>query len=180
MSKPDEKEAREFLVETKFQQYAKRPGGIPREQAIVNAQTTVAALKPNFETWIDDEMAKLVKVIPTEGPDIEGSAWMETADLHCQRLADVSATMGYDFVSYVANNLCLMFEAIKRGADYRRDVMVCHLDALALGRKDKFARMKPEDVPELTDGLRRVLESAKLKAKRGGSNATPPGSNSES
>ena len=180
MSKLEEKEAREFHIETKFQQYAKRPGGIPREQAIVNAQTTVAALKPNFETWVDDEMAKLMKVIPAEGADAARGAWMDTADVHCQRLADVSATMGYDFVSFVANNLCLMFEAIKRGADYRRDVMVCHLDALSLGRKDKFARMKPEDVPDLTDGLRRVLESAKLRAKQNGSSATPPGSNSES
>jgi hypothetical protein len=180
MSKLEEKEAREFHVETKFQQYAKRSGGIPREQAIINAQTTVAALKPTFETWVDDELAKLMKVVPAEGADVAGSAWMDAADLHCQRLADVSATMGYDFVSYVANNLCLMFEAIKRGADYRRDVMVCHLDALALGRKDKFARMKPEDVPDLTDGLRRVLESAKFKAKQNGANATLPGSNSES
>jgi hypothetical protein len=180
MSKLDDNEAREFRVETKFQQYAKRPGGIPRDQAIVNAQTTVAALKPNFETWVDDEMAKLMKAIPAQGADIADGAWMETADLHSQRLADVSATMGYDFVSYVANNLCLMFEAIKRGADYRRDVMVCHLDALALGRKDKFARMKPEDVPELTDGLRRVLESAKLRAKRNGANGTSLGPNSES
>lgn len=170
MAKLDENdnEAREFHVETKFQQLAKRPGGIPREQAIVNAQTTVAALKPNFETWVDDEMAKLLKIIPEEGPDLEISAWMDTADLHCQRLADVSATMGYEFVSYVANNLCLMFEAIRRGADYRRDVMVCHLDALTLGRKDKFSRMKPEDVPDLTEGLRRVLESPKLKARRNG------------
>jgi len=168
MSKLDDDEAREFHVETKFQQYAKRPGGIPRDTAIVNAQSTVAALKPNFETWVDDEMARLLKVIPAEGPDLDTKAWMDTADLHCQRLADVSATMGYEFVSYVANNLCLMFEAVRRGADYRRDVMICHLDALALGRKDKFSRMKPEDVPDLTEGLRRVLESPKLKAKRNG------------
>jgi len=169
MSKLDESdEAREFHVETKFQQFAKRPGGIPRETAVVNAQTTVAALKPNFETWVDDELAKLLKVVPAEGADLESTMWMDAADLHCQRLADVSATMGYEFVSYVANNLCLMFEAIKRGADYRRDVMVCHLDAMALGRKDKFSRMKPEDVPDLTEGLRRVLDSPKLKAKRNG------------
>jgi hypothetical protein len=170
MSKRDENEneAREFHVETKFQQFAKRSGGIPRETAIINAQTTVAALKPNFETWVGDEMAKLLKAIPAEGADLENSAWMDVADGHCQRLADVSATMGYEFMSYVANNLCLMFEAVKRGADYRRDVMVCHLDALALGRKDKFSRMKPEDVPDLTEGLRRVLESPKLKAKRNG------------
>jgi hypothetical protein len=165
MTKRDDYEAREFHIETKFQALAKRPGGVAREQAIVNAQTTVATLKPTFETWVDDEMTRLLKIIPPDGADLKDRAWMTTADAHSQRLADVSATMGYDFVSYVANNLCLMFDAIKQGADYRRDVMVCHLDALVLGRKDKFRRMKPEDVPELTDGLRRVLESPKLKAK---------------
>jgi len=165
MSKPDDYEAREFHVETKFQQFAKRPGGVPRDQAIINAQSTVATLKPGFETWLDDEITHLLKAIPQAGADLKERAWMKTADAHSQHLADVSATMGYDFVSYVANNLCLMFDAIRQGADYRRDVMVCHLDALVLGRKDKFRRMKPEDVPELTEGLRRVLESPKLKAK---------------
>jgi hypothetical protein len=165
MSKRDDYEAREFHVETKFQQFAKRPGGVSREQAIIKAQTTVAALKPGFETWLDDEVAMLLKAVPQEGADPKDRVWMKTADAHSQHLADVAATMGYDFVSYVANNLCLMFDAIRQGADYRRDVMVCHLDALVLGRKDKFRRMKPEDVPELTEGLRRVLDSAKLKAK---------------
>jgi hypothetical protein len=165
MNKHDDYEAREFHVETKFQQFAKRPGGVSREQAIIKAQTTVASLKPGFETWLDDELAMLLKAVPQEGADIKDRVWMKNADAHSQHLADVAATMGYDFVSYVANNLCLMFDAIRQGADYRRDVMICHLDALALGRKDKFRRMKPEDVPELTEGLRRVLDSAKLKAK---------------
>ena len=45
MSKSDDDyEAREFHVETKFQQFAKRPGGVPRDQAIINAQSTVATL----------------------------------------------------------------------------------------------------------------------------------------
>ena len=177
MNKPDDYEAREFHVETKFQQYAKRPGGIARDQAILNAQTTVASLKPSFETFIDDEMSKLTKSVPSEGADLKDRAWMDAADLHCQRLADVAATVGYEFVSYVANNLCLMFEAIKQGAEYRRDVMVCHLDALTLGRRDRFRRMKPEDVPELTEGLRRVLESPKTKARQTGATAKLPGSN---
>ncbi len=165
MSKDDDYQAREFHVETKFQQLAKRPGGVTRDQAIMNAQSTVTTLKPAFETWLDDEVHLLLKTIPQEGADLKDRAWMRTADAHSQHLADVSATMGYDFVSFVANNLCLMFDAIRQGADYRRDVMVCHLDALVLGRKVKFRRMKPEDVPELTEGLRRVLESPKVKAK---------------
>jgi hypothetical protein len=175
MSKHGDYEAREFHIETKFQLLAKRPGGVPRDQAIDNAEITVATLKPGFETWFDDEIALLLKAIPQEGADLKDRGWMNIADTHSQHLADVAATMGYDFVSYVANNLCLMFDAIKHGADYRRDVMVCHLDALVLGRKDKFSRMKPEDVPELTEGLRRVLESPKLKARRGGANAKLPG-----
>ena len=172
MSKPDDHEAREFHVETKFQVLAKRPGGVPRDQALLNAQTTVATLKPGFETWIDDEMTLLLRAIPKEGADLMDRAWMKTVETHSQHLADVAATMGYEFVSYVANNLCLMFDAIKQGADYRRDVMDCHLDALILGRKDKFRRMKPEDVPELTEALRRVLESPKLKARQDGANGS--------
>jgi hypothetical protein len=163
MNKPPDHEAREFHVETKFQQLARRPGGVSRDQAVSNAQASMATLKPGFETWLDDEIALLLKAIPKEGDDLRDGGWMGTADTHCQHLADVSATMGYEFVSYVANNLCLMFDAVRHGADYRRDVMKCHVDALLLGRKDKFRRMKPEDVPELTEGLRRVLESQKLK-----------------
>jgi hypothetical protein len=159
MSNPPDHEAREFHIETKFQQMAKRPGGVTRDQAVSNAQSNVATLKPGFETWLDDEIAQLMKTIPKEGDDLKDPRWMQMADTHCQHLADVSATMGYEFVSYVANNLSLMFDAVAHGADYRRDVMKCHLDALMLGRKDKFRRMKPEDVPELTDGLRRVLGS---------------------
>lgn len=163
MNKPPDYEAREFHVETKFQQLAKRPGGVSREQALSNAQESVATLKPGFETWLDDEIAMLLRSIPKESQDLSNKNWMDAADSHCQHLADVSATMGYEFVSYVANNLCLMFDAIRQGADYRRDVMKCHIDALLLGRKDKFRRMKPEDVPELTEGLRRVLGSQKPK-----------------
>ena len=163
MNKPPDYEAREFHVETKFQQFAKRPGGVTRDQAVSNAQASMATLKPGFETWLDDEISKLMRSIPKDGDDLRDKHWMTAADSHCQHLADVSATMGYEFVSYVANNLCLMFDAVRNGADYRRDVMKCHIDALLLGRKDKYRRMKPEDVPELTDGLRRVLESQKLK-----------------
>jgi hypothetical protein len=174
MNKPPDYEAREFHVETKFQQLAKRPGGVSREQALTNAQASVATLKPGFETWLDDEIAMLLRSVPKDGQDLGDKRWMDTADAHCQHMADVSATMGYEFVSYVATNLCLMFDAIRQGADYRRDVMKCHVDALLLGRKDKFRRMKPEDVPELTDGLRRVLASQKPKA------FTVPGSTTKS
>jgi hypothetical protein len=174
MNKRPDYEAREFHVETKFQQLAKRPGGVSREQALSNAQASVASLKPGFETWLDDEIAMLLRSVPREGQDLNNKHWMDAADSHCQHLADVSATMGYEFVSYVANNLCLMFDAIRQGADYRRDVMKCHVDALLLGRKDKYRRMKPEDVPELTEGLRRVLASQKPKT------ASAPGSTTKS
>ena len=174
MSKPPDYESREFHVETKFQLMAKRPGGVTRDQALTQAQASVATMKPGFETWLDDEITMLLRAVPKEGEDLKDKRWMNVADIHCQHLADVSATMGYEFVSYVANNLCLMFDAIRHGADYRRDVMKCHVDALLLGRKDKFRRMKPDDVPELTEGLRRVLASQKPKT------ATAPGSTTKS
>jgi hypothetical protein len=166
MSDARDHNAREFHVDTKFQKMARRAGGLSREEAINNAFANIDGTKPKFEYWLDEELALLLNAIPREGDDVRDNAWMNEADVHSRRLADVAATMGYEFISYVANNLSLMFDAIRRGADYRRDVMSCHIDALQLARKEKFRRMKPEDLPELTDGLRRVLESPKLKSRQ--------------
>ena len=36
--------------------------------------------------------------------------------------------------------------------------IVCHLDALLLSRQRPYRNMKPDQVPELTSGLRRVAD----------------------
>jgi hypothetical protein len=42
--------------------------------------------------------------------------------------------------------------------------VICHVNALLLGAQLKYRQMKPADLPKLTDGLRKVLESKNLRA----------------
>ena len=35
---------------------------------------------------------------------------------------------------------------------------MCHIDALMLARQKSYRRMRPEQVPELTKGLQRVVK----------------------
>jgi hypothetical protein len=71
-------------------------------------------------------------------------------------------------VSFVANNFCTICEAVRAGARCEAEIIICHLDALVLGCQAKYRKMTPEDLPELSQGLRRVLESRRLTAPREG------------
>jgi len=152
--------AREFYTETNFQKQARRPGGIARDKALKNADANIEILKPGFEDWLDEEINSLVQTIPDEeSSKFAGLSWIDAADINSQRLADVAATMDYQFTSFVAKNLSLIFDAIRHGSEYRSDVITCHINALRLSRQQKYRKLRSEDLPELSEGLRRILES---------------------
>ena len=151
--------AREFYTETNYQKQARRPGGIARDQAIKNADANIEMLKPSFEDWLNEQINALVKTIPKRGAIPAGLLWIDAADINSQRLADVAATMDYRFMSFVAKNLSLIFDAIRNGAEYRGDVIECHINALRLSRQQQYRELRSEDLPELSEGLRRILES---------------------
>jgi hypothetical protein len=97
------------------------------------------------------------------GPDGRSDASrIEAAYLHACRMRDVGATMGYELVSFVANNLCQIFEAINAGAEYRGDLIGCHIEALLLAKQERYRSMRPEQLPELSNILRRVVEVASI------------------
>jgi hypothetical protein len=154
--------AREFYTETNFQKQARRPGGIARDQAVKNAVANIEMLKPSFEDWLNEQINALVKSIPKGGSIPAGLSWIDAADINSQRLADVAATMDYRFMSFVAKNLSLIFDAIRNGAEYRGDVIECHINALRLSRQQQYRELRSEDLPELSEGLRRILESPRL------------------
>ena len=154
---------REFYVESNFQKMARRPGGISRDQALSRADTNIDAIKLNFTTWLDEQLNDFFNLIPDQGSaEFQKMAWIDAADIYSQRLADVAATMDYQFVSFVANNLCMIFEAIKRGAEHNREIITCHINALHLARQQQYRGMRPQDLPELAEGLRNILNSPSL------------------
>jgi len=83
---------------------------------------------------------------------------IERAYTSCAHLRDVGATMDFELVTFVANNLCEILDAMKAGAVYDKDAIDCHMDALLLARTEPYRHLRPEQVPEMSSGLRRVGE----------------------
>lgn len=158
MSDTTDRPARVFPVETRFQRMARRAGGIPREKAIESAQARVEENKPGFEDWLNTELAGLIDEVARAQAGTAGPDWIDTANTHSRALRDVGTTMGFELLTYIANSLCEVFDAVADGAELKMESVTCHVDALQLSRQRPYRNMKPEQVPELTSGLKRVVD----------------------
>jgi hypothetical protein len=161
MSDDAEQDARTFFVDSRFEQMARRPGGMPRDEALERAQATIDEIRPSFAEWLDSELKELSRVVEQNGPHGSNDPnWVDTAHTLCLRIRDVGTTMGFDLVTFVAGNLSEIFDAINSGTDYRADLIECHIQALLLARQEQYRNLRPEHLPELSSGLRRVAEYA--------------------
>ena len=154
------REAYTFYPDSRFERLARRPGGIARAQAIASAQAHVDDLKSEFVIWLDQELHELSAALSPIEENSSDMSSLERAHLSCVQLRDVGETMGYDLISFVANNLCEILDAFKAGAAYDKNMIDCHMDAFWLARMDQYRNLRPEQVPEMASGLRRVVELA--------------------
>jgi hypothetical protein len=162
-SQASDREARTFFVETRFQRLARRPGGLSRTQALENAQARIEESKPDFESWLDGELRALTDLVATGvQAGAADPAWAEGIVSHCGQLRDIGTTMGYTLLSFIAGNLCDILEDTNTDAKSNIESIICHLDALLLARQAPYRDMRPEQLPELTGGLRRVAEFIRL------------------
>jgi hypothetical protein len=166
MAQQPDREPHIFPVDTRFQQQARRPGGVTRERAIAVAERHIEALKPDFGGWLDRELQDLSASIRQLAANPGNAALLERAQQTCSQLRDVGGTMGYELVTFVANNFCHVLDAMA-GTAYDKDMIDCHMDALLLARTEQYRRMTPDQVPEMTSGLRRVVELANARAREG-------------
>jgi len=150
--------ARIFPVETRFQKIAQQPGGVPRDQALRQAFAAVEAVKPGFDAWLDGEMQCLVDAVARAQAGKPAAEWAETANLYSRHMRDVGTTMGYELLSFVANSLCEVLDAIEAGIPCNLESVTCHLDALVLARQPEYRALSPEQLPELASGLRSVAD----------------------
>ena len=160
MSEKPKSEARIFDVDSRFVQLARRPGGVAREHAVAKAQSHVEDMTSDFNDWLDQELRQLSAILS----EIEGNpgdmAVIERADTNCSQLRDIGATMGYELVTFVAGSLCAILDSIKAGAAYDKDMIDCHINALFLVRTEPYRNLGPHQVPEMSSGLRRIVELA--------------------
>jgi hypothetical protein len=158
MSDDANREARIFPVDSRFQKMARRPGGVPREKAIEGAHANIEAAKPAFDQWLGQELQELTRIAKNAEPgDLQGDA-IDNAAFHSRQIRDVGSTMGFELLTFVANSLCEVFDAIGAGAQYPKDTIDCHIEALLLASQPGYRSLRPEQVEELTGGLRRVVE----------------------
>jgi hypothetical protein len=158
MTDTPSREGRTFPVETRFQKLARRPGGLPRAQAIEAAEAKIEESKPEFETWLDRELQDLVDLTATVRDGSAKAHWVEELSSHCRQLRDIGTTMGYTLLTFIANNLCDILENPNRGLEGNLEMITCHIDALLLARKAQYRNLRPEQLPELSGGLRRVAQ----------------------
>lgn len=157
MPSPEDQEVRVFPVETRFQKLATQPGGLSREEALRNATTAIENVKPGFDDWADERLQQLTEIVRAVLNGTAPPDWLKQAIALNLALRDVGTTMNYALLSAIANSLGEVLDAVAAGVtgDYT-DSIVCHLDALLLARQEPYRFMRPDQVPELTNGLRRV------------------------
>jgi hypothetical protein len=158
MSETTPNEARVFPVETRFQQMARRNGGVPRDSAIEAAVAKLDEIKPSFEAWLEQKLQTLAEVIAGAQTKPPAPDWVSAAASHSRQLRDIGTTMDFELLTFIADSLCDVLDAIAEGSDCNMESVTCHLDALILARQPQYRHMKPGQVPELTGGLRRVVE----------------------
>lgn len=158
MADNNENEPRVFTVETRFQKLARQPGGISREKAIENATAKIEEIKPTFDHWVGTELESLSALVKTVQAGKPQPDWVEAANVHSRQIRDAGTTMGSELLTFIASSFCDVLDAIEAGAECNMESITCHLDALFLARQQRYHGMKPADVPELTRGLRRVVQ----------------------
>jgi hypothetical protein len=149
-------QVRFFFVDTRFQRMARRPGGIPRTQALENAQSKIEGMTPEFEAWLDRELQELADLIAKVHSRAAAPGWSEVICDHCRQLRDVGTTMGYELLTFVANNLCEILEGAAADDATKMESIICHIDAMVLARHDQYRNLRPDQLPELTKGLQLV------------------------
>lgn len=167
MPKNTKTETLTFYADTHFEKLARRKGGPPREQALAHAQVKVDELKSEFTIWMDRELQEIRTALSKVENDSTDTLSLECANRSCSHLRDVGATIGYELVTFIARNLCEILDAIKAGVAFDKDTIDCHIKALFLAKTDAYRHLRPEQVPEMASGLRRVVALASIAPAQG-------------
>jgi len=138
---------------------ARRPGGVPRDRAIEQAQKYIdKETKETFDEWLERELEALKGAISELQSGSADPGKLDEACSHCRQLRDVGTTCHFELLTFIADSLCDVLDATKAGAPFNADSVACHVDALMVVKKKAYRGLKPEQLPELTDGLRKVVE----------------------
>jgi hypothetical protein len=155
-----------FFPDTRFERMARRSGGMTRDEAVKAAQQQLEEMKSEFEPWLDGQLQELRRALSGHGDGSPFVPPMESGQRICVEVQDVGTTMGFGLVTFVANALFEILETVKAGAPYDKDMVDCHVNTLFFVTREPYRNMSPEDVPELSSGLRRLADIASISPDR--------------
>jgi hypothetical protein len=153
-----EADARIFPVETRFQKMAKREGGVPRDKAIEQAQTEIESAKSHFDAWLGDELQEFKNLMKKADGANASAEWIKTANFHSRQLRDSAITLNFELLAFIAGSLCEILDAVEAGSECNMESITCHVESLLLAGQASYRHLKPEQVPDLTQGLHRVVK----------------------
>jgi hypothetical protein len=137
---------------------ARRPGGMSRNRAIERAEIEIAEVKVEFDEWLSRELAELTTAFEAARDNPNDPERLAELANRGRQLRDVTATIRLELLSFVAASLCDLLDSVSAETEFPIDSIVCHLDALNLSARPDFRELRPDEVPELTKGLRRVVK----------------------
>ena len=131
-----------------------------RARAIERAEIEIAEVKVEFDEWLSRELAELMTAFEAARDSQRDPGRLAELANRSRQLRDVTATMRFELLSFVGASLCDLLDSISAEAEFPIESIVCHLDALNLSARPDFRGLRPDEVPALTKGLRRVVKHA--------------------
>jgi hypothetical protein len=129
-----------------------------RNRAIERAEIEIAEVKVEFDEWLSREMTELTTAFEAARDNPNDPERLVELANRGRQLRDVTATIRLELLSFVAASLCDLLDSVSAETEFPIDSIVCHLDALNLSARPDFRELRPDEVPELTKGLRRVVK----------------------
>ncbi len=95
MKKKQDIPATVFYPENRFDRMARRAGGVPREQALAQAQAQVDEIAPGFTPWLEQEMQALCTAIDALSKNPASKMHREKATQSSEQMRDTGSTLGF-------------------------------------------------------------------------------------
>jgi hypothetical protein len=133
---------------------------VSRARAIERAEIEIAESKVEFDEWLNRELAELMTAFEAARDSQRDPERLAELANRGRQIRDVTATMRFELLAFVGASLCDLLDSISAEAEFPTESIVCHLDALTLSARPDFRGLRPDQVPELTKGLRRVVKHA--------------------
>lgn len=151
-------DARIFPVDTHFQKMARRDGGVPRDKAIEQAQAQIDDAKSHFDDWLERQLKEFKRLMKKVEGAKAATDWTQTANFRSRELRDSAATFGFELLAFIAGSLCEILDSIEAGSKCSMESITCHIESLLLAGRVSYRRLTPEQVPDLTEGLHRLVK----------------------